>query len=102
VALQFVYSCEWRGGQRQRTVRWRRSEVQGGDVARPEEGDDLGKWAKWAGSAEWTGLATGLAKGFWVKIKDLNRWASDLIFELISGILSLKSKVSNISNWILN
>jgi hypothetical protein len=26
----------------------------------------------------------------------------DLIFELISRIMSLKSKVSNISNWILN
>jgi hypothetical protein len=39
-------------------------------------------------------------EGFWAKIKNLNRWASDLIFELISRILSLKSKVSNISNWI--
>jgi hypothetical protein len=42
------------------------------------------------------------SEGFRAKFKDLNRWASDLIFELISRILSLKSKVSNISNWILN
>jgi hypothetical protein len=66
--------------------------VQGGDTAQPEEGDDLGRWAKWAGSTEWAG------EGFWAKIKDLNRWASDLIFKLISRILSLKSEVSNISN----
>jgi hypothetical protein len=52
--------------------------------------DQMGRLGSWAG------------KGFWAKIKDLNRWASDLIFELISRILSLKSKVSNISNWILN
>jgi hypothetical protein len=61
-------------------------------VVWPEEGDDPGRWAKWAGSAEWAG------EGFRAKIKNLNRWASDLIFELISMILSLKSKVSNISN----
>jgi hypothetical protein len=54
----------------------------------------------WFGRMDWLGNWAG--EGFWVKIKDLNRWASDLIFELISGILSLKSKVSNISNWILN
>jgi hypothetical protein len=60
------------------------------------------RWAKRAGLAEWAGLAAGLAKCFQAKIKDLNRWASDLIFELISKILSLKSKVSSISNWILN
>jgi hypothetical protein len=47
----------------------------------------VGRKARWAG------------KAVWAKIKDLNRWASDLIFELISRILSLKS---NISNWILN
>jgi hypothetical protein len=41
-------------------------------------------------------------EAFRAKFKDLNRWTSDLIFELISRILSLKSKVSNISNWILN
>jgi hypothetical protein len=51
-------------GQRQCTVWRRRSEVQGGDAAQPEEGDDLGRWAKWAGLAEWAGLAAGLAKGF--------------------------------------
>jgi hypothetical protein len=50
----------------------------------------MGRLGSWAG------------EGFWAKFKDLNRWASDLIFELISRILSLKSKVSNISNWILN
>jgi hypothetical protein len=50
----------------------------------------MGRLGSWAG------------KGFRAKFKDLNRWASDLIFELISWILSLKSKVSNISNWILN
>jgi hypothetical protein len=44
----------------------------------------------------WTG------EGFRAKIKDLNIWASDLIFKLILRILSSKSKVSNISNWILN
>jgi hypothetical protein len=42
----------------------------------------------------WTG------EGFRAKIKNLKRWALDLIFELISRILSLKSKVSIISNWI--
>jgi hypothetical protein len=50
----------------------------------------MGRLGSWAG------------EGFQAKIKDLNRWASDLIFELISRILSLKSKISNISNWILN
>jgi hypothetical protein len=65
-------------------------------------------WAGGGGSgvrsslAKWAGLAAGLAKCFRAKIKDLNRWASDLIFDLISRILSLKSNVSNISNWILN
>jgi hypothetical protein len=58
VALRFVYSRERRGGQRQRTVRQRRSEAQGGDAARPEEGDDPERWAEWAS------LAAGLAKGF--------------------------------------
>jgi hypothetical protein len=43
--------------------------------------------------ARWAGKAIG------AKIKDLNRWASDLIFELIARSLSLKL---NISNWILN
>jgi hypothetical protein len=52
--------------------------------------DRMGRLGSWAG------------EGFRAKFKDLNRWASDLIFELISRILSLKSKVSNISNWILN
>jgi hypothetical protein len=33
--------------------------------------------------AEWAVLAAGLAKCFRAKIKDLNRWASDLIFKLI-------------------
>jgi hypothetical protein len=50
----------------------------------------MGRLGSWAG------------EGFRAKFKDLNRWASDLIFELFSRILSLKSKVSNISNWILN
>jgi hypothetical protein len=48
------------------------------------------------GQMGWLGSWAG--EGFRAKIKDLNRWASDLIFELISRILSLKSKVSNISN----
>jgi hypothetical protein len=48
----------------------------------------MGRLGSWAG------------EGFQAKIKNPNRWASDLIFELISRILSLKSKVSNISNWI--
>jgi hypothetical protein len=61
-----------------------------------------GRWAKRVGSIEWAGVVAGLAKCFQAKIMDLNRWASDLIFELISRILSLKSKVSNISNWIFN
>jgi hypothetical protein len=47
-------------------------------------------------------LGSRAGEGFQAKFKDSNRWASDLIFELISRILSLKSKVSNISNWILN
>jgi hypothetical protein len=47
-------------------------------------------------------LAAGLAKCFSAKMKDLNIWASDLISELISRILSLKSMVSIISSWILN
>jgi hypothetical protein len=55
-----------------------------------------GRWAKWVSSAKWAG------ERFQAKFMDLNRWASDLIFELISRILSLKSKVLNISNWILN
>jgi hypothetical protein len=50
----------------------------------------MGRLGSWAG------------EGFWAKFKDLDRWASDLIFELISRILRLKSKVSYISNWILN
>jgi hypothetical protein len=50
----------------------------------------MGRLGSWAG------------EGFQARIKDLNRWASDLIFELISWILTLKSKVSNISNWIWN
>jgi hypothetical protein len=48
----------------------------------------MGRLGSWAG------------EGFRAKIKNLNRWASDLILELISRILSLKSKFSNISNWI--
>jgi hypothetical protein len=48
----------------------------------------MGQLDSWAG------------KGCRAKIKNLNRWDSYLIFELISRILSLKSKVSNISNWI--
>jgi hypothetical protein len=47
----------------------------------------VGRMARWAG------------KAVWAKIKDFNRWALELIFELISRILSLKS---NISNWIFN
>jgi hypothetical protein len=42
VALRFAYSREGRVGQQQRTVRRRRPEAQGGGVAWPEEGDDLG------------------------------------------------------------
>jgi hypothetical protein len=44
----------------------------------------MGQLGSWAGEE------------FQAKFKDLNRWASDLIFELISRILSLKSEVSNI------
>jgi hypothetical protein len=44
-------------------------------------------------------MARWVGKAVWAKIKDLNRWVSDFIFELISRILSLKS---NISNCILN
>jgi hypothetical protein len=40
------------------------------------------RWAKRAGSTEWVGLAAGLAKCFQAKIKDLNRWALDLIFRI--------------------
>jgi hypothetical protein len=58
-----------------------------GQTGRFSKMDRLGSWA---------------GEGFRAKIKDLSRWASDLIFELISRILSLKSKVSNISNWIFN
>jgi hypothetical protein len=58
------------------------------------------------GQSGWFGrmgrLGSWAGKGFQAKFKDLNRWASDLIFELISRILSLKWKVSNISNCILN
>jgi hypothetical protein len=43
-------------------------------------------------------LGSQAGEGFQAKFKDLSRWVSDLIFELISRILSLKSKVSNISN----
>jgi hypothetical protein len=64
--------------------------------------DDPGRWAKWAGSAEWAGLAAGLAKRFRAKNKDLNRWASDLIFELISRILSSNKIVLNIFKLNLN
>jgi hypothetical protein len=64
VVLRFVYSREGRGGQRQCTVRRHWSEAQGGAATRPEEGDDLGRWAKQADSAEWAVLAAGLAKGF--------------------------------------
>jgi hypothetical protein len=46
----------------------------------------MGQLGSWAG------------EGFLAKFKDLNRWASDLIFEFVSRMLSLKSKVSNISN----
>jgi hypothetical protein len=35
-------------------------------------------------------LGSWVGEGFQAKIKDLNRWASDLIFELISRIFSLK------------
>jgi hypothetical protein len=64
--------------------------------------DDPGRWAKRAGSAEWAGLAAGLAKRFQAKNKDLNRWASDLIFELISRILSSNKIVLNIFKLNLN
>jgi hypothetical protein len=44
----------------------------------------------------------GLAKRFRAKNKDLNRWASDLIFELISRILSSNKIVLNIFKLNLN
>jgi hypothetical protein len=46
------------------------------------------------GQSGWFGrmgrLGSWAGKGFQAKFKDLNRWASDLIFKLISRILSLK------------
>jgi hypothetical protein len=68
VVLRFIYSREARGGQRQRTARWRTGRG-GGDTARPEEGDDPGRWAERASSAEWADLAAGLAKGFRPKLR---------------------------------
>jgi hypothetical protein len=56
----------------------------------------MGQFGRMGQLGSWAG------EGFRAKIKDLNRWASYLIFKLISRVLSLKSKVSNISNWILN
>jgi hypothetical protein len=53
-------------------------------VGKTGQFDRMGWLGSWAG------------EGIWVKFKDLNRWASNLIFELISRILSLNSKVSNI------
>jgi hypothetical protein len=58
------------GGNRPDGRRWLGWEVE----------DGLGRWAKRAGSAKWAGLAVGLANRFRAKNKDLNRWASDLIF----------------------
>jgi hypothetical protein len=55
----------------------------------------MGRFTRMGRLGNWAG------EGFQAKIKNLNRWASDLIFEFISWILSLKSKVSNISNWIV-
>jgi hypothetical protein len=69
-----------------RGARWRRGSTRG--RRRPRERGQTGRLGNWDG------------EGFLVKIKDLNSWASDLNFELISRILSWKSKVSNISNWI--
>jgi hypothetical protein len=54
------------------------------EVGKTGQFDRMGWLGSWAG------------EGIWVKFKDLNRWASNLIFELISRILSLNSKVSNI------
>jgi hypothetical protein len=64
--------------------------------------EDLERWAKRAGSAEWAGLAAVLAKRFRAKNKDLNRWASDLIFQLTSRILSSNKIVLNIFKLNLN
>jgi hypothetical protein len=61
-----------------------------GEMGQTGQFGRMGQLGSWAG------------EGFWAKFKDLNRWASDLIFEFVSRMLSLKSKVSNISNWILN
>jgi hypothetical protein len=55
-------------------------------VATPASLPRLHRLDRWAGEE------------FQAKIKNLNRWASYLIFKSISRILSLKSKVSNISN----
>jgi hypothetical protein len=55
----------------------------------------MGRFSRMGRLGSWAG------EGFRAKIKDLNRLTSDLIFELILRMLSLKSKVSNISNWIL-
>jgi hypothetical protein len=71
-----------------RGARWRRGSARG--RRRPREMGRTGRLGSWVG------------EGFRAKIKDLNRWTSDLIFKLISMILSLKSKVLNISSWILN
>jgi hypothetical protein len=73
-----------KGARRQRgSARGRRRPREMGQTSRFGQMGRLGSWA---------------GEGFRAKIKDLNRCASDLIFELISRILSLKSKVSNISN----
>jgi hypothetical protein len=103
------FSSIWvrEGGTRRRMAWWRIGRGGGSSGVRRCEKTpgwaDLGQRPERLG---WQGDSHGIIKlscyGFWAKIKDLNRWASDLIFELISRILSLKSKVSNISNWILN
>jgi hypothetical protein len=79
-------------GNRPNRRRWLGQEVEHGP----------GRWAKQAGSVEWAGLAAGLAKRFQAKNKDLNRWASHLIFKLISRILSSNKIVLNIFKLNLN
>jgi hypothetical protein len=93
MAHRFNYSRVETGGARRRT-----------SPAKEGGGYGVGRW-KMTGEMGQMGcfgrmgrLGSQAGEGFQAKFKDLSRWVSDLIFELISRILSLKSKVSNISN----
>jgi hypothetical protein len=58
-----------------RGTRQRRGSAKG--RRRPREMDQTGRLGRMGRLGSWAG------EGFWAKIKDLIRWASDLIFELI-------------------